>query len=403
MYKVSIAYVKDYSDSKLINKALSQIINDIGGVGQYMSKENSVLIKPNQGNPCKGEVSAVTHPEIVVELCKVLDSSGITKIKIGEGSIVGTKSSEVFDENGFSSHIEEMKLPLVDLKSTGCSAWKVDVPLEVESLDVYNELLENDVIVNVPKLKSGFGPFHMSIALKNIKGCISDKDKKMFHSLDSDDTTKKLQMALIDLNSVIRPSLNICDGIKGMYGILPTEGCEGIDYNILIASNNPAAMDFVCAYLTGLDIGNIEILEKLGELGKGPKQLEDIKIYCDYGLEKLRDEITKKVHTTLDNSESELPIKVTKGNVCSGCLNAVSVALNWFPFCPDDTFDKENYYELLLGKNINIAEVDDTHLSIGSCAARYKCKNHLKGCPPKSDKIINKMLEMMKNNEDVKN
>lgn len=403
MYKVSIAYISDYSDKCLINKALCQIINDVGGVSQFINKENSVLIKPNQGNPCKGDVSAVTHPDIVVELCEILKHNGIDKVKVGEGSIVGTKSSEVFAENGFNSHIEKMKLPLIDLKSTGCSVCDVEKPLEVEKLEVYNEVLENDVIVNVPKLKSGFGPFHMSIALKNIKGCISDKDKKMFHSLDSDDTTKKLQMALIDLNSVIRPSLNICDGIKGMYGILPTEGCEGIDYNILMASNNPAAMDFVCAYLTGLDIPNIEILEKLGKLGKGPKKLDDIEIYCEYGIEKLRDEITKKVHTTLDNSESELPIKVTKGNVCSGCLNAVSVALNWFPFCPEDTFDKNTYYELLLGKNINIQKVGDTHLSIGSCAAKYKCENHLKGCPPKSDSIINKILEMMKKNEDNKN
>ncbi|MBS7658900.1 DUF362 domain-containing protein [Candidatus Bathyarchaeota archaeon] len=114
-------------------------------------------------------------------------------------------------------------------------------------------LNEADLFISVPKLK--IHPLTgLSCALKNQFGCIPFKRKIIFH--------KNIHEIIAFINKSITPDLVLVDGII-------CKGRTPIRLNLLMASHDPVAIDFIAAKIAGLNPLKIEYIVKSEGLGVG--------------------------------------------------------------------------------------------------------------------------------------
>ncbi len=69
-----------------------------------------------------------------------------------------------------------------------------------------------DKLINLPALKTHYLTT-VTLAMKNLKGCLKWEDKPLFHRPD-------LSRAVVELNKIIRPTVNIIDATKWKAGSL---------------------------------------------------------------------------------------------------------------------------------------------------------------------------------------
>ena len=187
---------------QLLNRALKEM----GGIGKYVKKGQSVVIKPNIGWDKKPEFAANTNPELIkalVEQClkagakkvtvfdhtcdnwqKCYENSGIKKAAEAAGATVLPGNDEIY--------YKEVKLPQAKILKT---------------TKIHQALLDADVWFNVPVLKNHDGA-QMSIAMKNYMGIVWDRP--YFHA-------NNLQQCIADACTwVKKPALNIVDAYRCM-------------------------------------------------------------------------------------------------------------------------------------------------------------------------------------------
>ncbi len=75
------------------------------------------------------------------------------------------------------------------------------------TMDVSRTILDTDFLISLPVLK-GHCQTAMTCALKNMKGCLSDRSKRLFHSLG-------LHRPIAALNAVRDADLVIVDSLNG--------------------------------------------------------------------------------------------------------------------------------------------------------------------------------------------
>jgi hypothetical protein len=123
--------------------------------------------------------------------------------------------------------------------------------------------LEVDRLVNVPVLK-GHCQTAMTCALKNLKGCLPDSEKRRFHSIG-------LHRPIAALNLAIRPDLILVDALCGDLSF--EEGGNPLEMNVLVAGSDPVKIDAYGASLMRIPLSDIEHLRLAEEMGAGSSEI----------------------------------------------------------------------------------------------------------------------------------
>jgi uncharacterized protein (DUF362 family) len=118
-----------------------------------------------------------------------------------------------------------------------------------------------DILINAPKMKTSIMTL-VTLCIKNLFGLVSFADRKRFHrGID-------LSYALIDIAKIVRPHLNIIDGIVAMEGMGAHSG-KPLALDLLIASQDMVAADLVGTQVMGLNpmepvTNQLALKDKLG-------------------------------------------------------------------------------------------------------------------------------------------
>jgi uncharacterized protein (DUF362 family) len=143
---------------------------------------------------------ATTTPGIVSGLIEYLRDHGYSRISIAEGSWVGDSTAKAFRICGYTELAARYKLKLIDLQKDPA----VTVPAEGGTYQICRTIADLDKdggsLINVPVLK-GHGQTLLTCALKNLKGCIPDSEKRRYHSLGVHDP-------VAILNSITKPAFS---------------------------------------------------------------------------------------------------------------------------------------------------------------------------------------------------
>jgi uncharacterized protein (DUF362 family) len=259
MSRVAIVKGEDAVDATV--RALGAIRSEVERV---LSGNKPVLIKPNYINSKHPSTGITTDSRIIEGIVKFLKEEKINAIVIGEGSGFAD-TFQAFKVAGVDKVAERWNVRLVDLNKDEFIEVAPPNPLSLKKLRVAKTALES-TIISVPKLK----PHRIAgvtLSLKNMMGALASKGS--MH-------TGNLSKNIVDLASILRPSISVVDGIIAGEGH-ETSGTP-VKMNLVIAGTDPVAADAVGAAVMGISPTDVRHLVLAEKQGLGTCNLEKITV-----------------------------------------------------------------------------------------------------------------------------
>ncbi|NLA84484.1 MAG: DUF362 domain-containing protein, partial [Clostridiales bacterium] len=292
-----------YGDNpKEMIKELLAVIKPEAEIG-----ENDLIgIKPNLVVAKPASSGATTSPEIVAGLVEYLQEKGRKKIVIMEGSWVGDRTSKAFKVCGYEDLAKQYQLPLVDLQKDRRTGFEIN-GLRIEICDYVTKL---DYLINIPVLK-GHCQTNITCALKNMKGCIPNSEKRRFHTLG-------LHKPIAYLNKLIKQDLIIVDGMNGDLNF--EEGGNPVQMNRIIVGKDPVLIDTYAAHLLGFSVDEIPYITMAEDIGVGTTDLVNADIVELNKATRLR-------RLTPSRRVQQLSRYIVEDSACSACYGSLIYAL----------------------------------------------------------------------------
>jgi uncharacterized protein (DUF362 family) len=231
---------------------------------RWLSRDGAIGLKPNLVLPSPASMGATTDPRIVEALVHWLRDHGFDDLLVLEGAWLGADTQEAFEVCGYRALADRLGLELVDLKRDRSR------PVRVGSwaVDVCERALSLAGLINLPVLKAHCQT-GLTCALKNLKGCIPDREKRRFHA-------EGLHGPIARLNRALPVSLVIVDGLRG--DLTFEEGGTPVAMNRLFAGRDPVAIDAYAAALLGFAPGEIDYIDQAASLGVGLSSIDPDRI-----------------------------------------------------------------------------------------------------------------------------
>ena len=213
----------------------------------------SVALKPNLVIAGTPESGAVTHPGVLSGCIEYFQANGVTDISVIEGSWVGDDTMRAMHRAGYDKVCDRYGVPFYDLKKDTT----LPVHTAIGNIDICCRALNAGLLVDLPVLK-GHGQTLMTCALKNLKGCLPDREKRHFHALG-------LQKPIAALGAALKPRLIIVDSICGDLDF--EEGGTPVQTNRMYLGTDAVQLDAYGRALMGLnpeDVPYVEMAERFG-------------------------------------------------------------------------------------------------------------------------------------------
>jgi len=276
-----VAIVKGTDPIQTTIKALETIGSDVGGV---LSRKKPILIKPNYIDSEHPSTGITTDSRVIEGIVKFLRARKIEEIVIGEGSGFAD-TLQAFKVAGVDAVAERWGVKLVDLNKDEFIEVSPPNPLSLKKVRVSKTALES-TIISVPKLK-----LHrmatVTLSLKNMMGALASKGSMHTGSLSEN---------IVDLASIVKPSISVADGIIASEGH-ETSG-NSIEMNLVIAGTDPVAVDAVGAEVMGIPPTDVKHLLLAEERGLGTCNLEEITVLGE-PIEKVRRKFKRSLSSRL--------------------------------------------------------------------------------------------------------
>jgi len=350
---------------------MTELLLSSVNLGSSIPKGSSIGIKPNLVVAKPAHKGGTTTPEVVEGIIKHLQAHGHTHITILEGSWIGDSTKRAYKKCGYQQISETYNVPLIDTKDDDV----ISVKVGGTSYKVCRSVSDVDVLINVPVLK-GHCQTLMTGALKNMKGCIPDSEKRRYHSMGLHDP-------IADINQVIKPDWIVMDALCGDLGF--EEGGNPSTMHRMMVSRDPVLLDSYGCTLMGLDAHDVDYIIKAADFGIG--ELYD-KDEADTLLE-LNSPQNSYDLPTFDRSFEGL---IDQRDACSACYGSLVRALLE---TDDEIYDlvvkankKMEKPVFAIGQAFEQIEpwpYGEGTLGIGSCTAQGG--THVRGCPPNPEKI----------------
>lgn len=352
------------SDASVMTKSL---LERIDFEALLPNKSASIALKPNLVVAVTADSGATTHPEIVVAIIEHLQKQGYHNISIVESAWVGDSTKEGFRVNGYNQISKTYKVPLVDVKDDEYVKKTVDGI----TMEVSKTILETDFLISLPVLK-GHCQTAMTCALKNMKGVLSDRSKRLFHTLG-------LNRPIAALNKVRAADLVIVDSLNGDLDF--EEGGNPVQTNRLFACRDSVLCDSFGASLMGFELRDIPYIELAEKLGVGTSDL------------------SKATMIQLNEPSDETPPKPSgratylgrfteADSACSACYGNLIHALKRL----DEVSRLKNVkQQICIGQGYK-GKTDPSKVGVGICTRGLG--KSLAGCPPKAIDMIRFIKEL---------
>jgi uncharacterized protein (DUF362 family) len=222
----------------------------------------SILIKTNAcfyWNSSTGQTTDLRVISAVIDWLRDRFGENIT-IKIGEADASAMKVKRVFEVLNYVALARQKRVELVNLSEGERFEKEVTVATKKIVLPFSKTILDTDMVVNVPKMKSH--PITtMTCCLKNVYGMIYEPYKYQYHS--------RLNQVIVAANKIVRPDLNVVDA-------LVVAGRHPFRLGSLLAGTDPLAVDSVSAKIMGCQPSKITHLALAGKERVG--QTRDITV-----------------------------------------------------------------------------------------------------------------------------
>ncbi len=367
--------------------AFSRTIDDIGG--SFITPGDFVLIKPNLVEPAAPDSGQITNPKVIEAVARYCLDSGAARVVIGEGPGYYQPQSylrECFTHTGVSLVADRLGIEWVLFDEHSYRTFKGVPGCTPEEFRVTEFAFTCDKFINLPVLKTHYLTT-VTLAMKNLKGCLKREDKPLFHHQD-------LSRAIVELCQIVRPTVNVIDCTARttvrQLGTGYISEQEQAGNGLLIASSDIVAVDAVGCALMGIDPMKVRTVSLGTAAGLGESDLTRMDIVGEE-LKQLR----FKVKLPQEQLQQSFPLLQIIGaeKACSGCLIPL---LSDLLHLQEQGTKLEKPLAICLGKHPEVPE-DKAWLLVGDCAQVEGIDegNWVGGCPPSKEALLSSLIWYM--------
>lgn len=269
--KVVIISAPSYEESLLENKIIEGF-RFFGGIRRFIKQGDRVFIKPNFIRAPRHHYDPqITNPALLYILCRILKDAG-AKLVIGDSPAFGTVRG-ILRKCGYESRFKNLDVNVITLRRS-VRVNRIVAGIE-KSFLLSKEVVESDFIINVPKLKV-HGQMGMTMAIKNIFGCVPGKRKAWRH-MSYGDYGDGFARMIAETFAAVAPGFTILDGIVAMQRHGPTGG-DPAQIELLLFSDDALAIERIIAEILDINPEKLPIFRAAAAIGIGESKLENIEI-----------------------------------------------------------------------------------------------------------------------------
>jgi uncharacterized protein (DUF362 family) len=246
-----------------------QAIAAMGGMEKYVFEGADVIVKPNVCVDFRSyEWGATTNPWVVGELVRMAFEAGAGRVRVMDQTW-RRNMTKAYQESGIQEQVEaaggEMEwMPLEKFIATPAPRG-----IDLTSFDIYDEILNTDVLINVPVAKHHMDA-KLTLAMKNLMGVIGDRPT----------VHKNFGQRIADLASAITPTLNVMDAVR----VMKKNGPQGFfkrdthQMDTVIVSEDMVALDSYTTRFFDMKPEDLDYVVCAAEMGLGRSDLENLRI-----------------------------------------------------------------------------------------------------------------------------
>jgi len=239
---IGLAIASGSNDPKQL---VTAAVEAVGGMGQFVSSGDIVVVKPNIAWSRTPEQAANTNPlvvEAVVEMCL---QAGAKRVKVFDSPC--NPARRTYTMSGIQEAASRAGAEVYYVDERKFQEVAIPQGQKVKSWKMYTEALDADVLINVPILKH-HSLARLTMGMKNLMGLLGGNRESIHIHFDQ---------KLADINSVIRPDLTILDAFRVLKAHGPNSGTsEDVELaRQVVIGTDPIAVDSYGALLFGRIIG----------------------------------------------------------------------------------------------------------------------------------------------------
>jgi uncharacterized protein (DUF362 family) len=236
----------------------------IGGIERFVKPGADVIVKPNICVEYHSyEYAATTNPEVVAALVELCLAAGARRVRVMDHPFGGT-AERAYARSGIGEAVKSVGGTMEVMNSAKYRKNKIPEGRDLRSVKLYQEVLEADVLIDVPIAKH-HNLARLTLAGKNLLGVVERPGS--LHA--------NLGQRIADLVSLVRPTLTVVDAVRILRAHGPTGGnLDDVQLtNTVIASHDIVAADAYAATLFGLQGADIAYVRAAAEMGLGTMDL----------------------------------------------------------------------------------------------------------------------------------
>jgi uncharacterized protein (DUF362 family) len=244
-------------------------INAIGGISEFVKPGQTVVIKPNIGWDAVPERAANTNPELIGRIVKRCYEAGAKSVSVFDNTCDEWK--KCYANSGIEQEVKAAGGAIVPGNSESYYKYvKVEEGKSLTETKVHELILDSDVFINVPVLKS-HSSAKLTICMKNLMGVVWDR--RWWHQND-------LHQCIADYTTFRKPDLNVVDA----YRVMKRNGPRGVStedvilLDSMVISKDIVAADAAATKLFGLEPEDIPYIAIADEMGIGTMDLASLNI-----------------------------------------------------------------------------------------------------------------------------
>jgi len=187
-------------------------IEGLGGMGRFVKKGDTVLVKPNMAWDRTPEQAANTNPEVVSAIVKLCFAAGAKRVNVFD--VPCNEESRVHETTGIAAAARQAGANVYFADHWNVVKADLGRPSALDGWPILKDAVDCDVFINVPVLKH-HGLTGLTLSMKNLMGVCSGR-RGLIHL--------NIAEKLADLTEFIKPDLTVIDATRVLMRNGPTGG-----------------------------------------------------------------------------------------------------------------------------------------------------------------------------------
>jgi uncharacterized protein (DUF362 family) len=375
MTKVSIVRVGG-RDRDQVAAAVRRAVSLAGGLADLIRPGMLVIVKPNLvAPPSSADAGACTSPLVCQAVADLVRELGARPV-IAESSARGADTEAAFRVMGYEE-FRRQGYAVVDLKQDKTVRLRIADGRVLEEITTFELVTRADAIISLPVLKT-HDQGQVTLALKNLKGLVTDAEKRRIH-------LEGMFEGTVDLVSQFKPIFAVVDGMIGQEGMGPLMGLP-VELGLVIAGRDLVAVDATAGRIMGFEAEEVPITKAAAARGLGTLDEQQIEVVG----EPVHSVRRRFVRCEEDHRIDREGVRIIHSlGTCTGCRNGLLSSL--FDMRADGILGRARGFTIIAGPAPIPEGIPQEELvSIGSCSLpeARRLPRYVRGCPPNNVDIV---------------